>query len=329
MTIAIVLGLVLLSGLFSGLTLGLLSLSKTELERKIALGDQRAIKIYQVRRNGSLLLTTLLLGNVAVNSVLAVFLGSIATGVVASLISTGLIVVFGEVIPMAAISRYALTVGAKTVWVVKVFQFIFFPIVWPMAKLLDITLGEELPIVWSKQELEQIVAFHEDHPGSPLDEDEERIIKGALNFSEAQAGQVMTPREKVFALELKTVLDTKIFTMIQQNGFTRIPVYALTLDVIVGILYTKQLIGLAPGTKLAEVFQQKKIFKIDPAQKLDQLLNRLVKERMHQAFVYNEKNVLLGIVTLEDIIEEILRQEIEDEYDHETADVRSLVQSKQ
>ena len=77
--------LVALSGLFSGLTLGLLGLNKTELERKIKLGDKRAKKVYKVRKNGNLLLCTLLMGNVAVNSALAIFLGSIASGVLATL----------------------------------------------------------------------------------------------------------------------------------------------------------------------------------------------------------------------------------------------------
>ena len=94
----IVIVLVLLSACFSGLTLGFFSLNLTSLERKSKLGDKRAVRIYPVRKDGNRLLCTLLLGNVAVNSAMAIFLGNIATGLVAGVVSTGLIVIFGEII---------------------------------------------------------------------------------------------------------------------------------------------------------------------------------------------------------------------------------------
>ena len=111
--------LVLLSGLFSGLTLGLLSLDTQSLARRAKRGDKAAEVIYPVREKGNLLLTTLLLGNVAVNTTLSIFLGSIASGLVAGITATALIVVFGEIIPQAVISRYALWFGAKTVLFTK------------------------------------------------------------------------------------------------------------------------------------------------------------------------------------------------------------------
>jgi len=113
MTYLIVVFLVLFSALFSGLTLGFFSLNKDDLERKAELGDKQAKKVYKIRKNGNLLLCTLLIGNVAVNSTLSIFLGSLASGFMAGLIATALIVVFGEIIPQAAFSRYALTLGAQ------------------------------------------------------------------------------------------------------------------------------------------------------------------------------------------------------------------------
>ena len=116
--------LVLLSGAFSGLTLGFFSLNLTSLERKMKLGDKRAKKVYPIRKNGNLLLCTLLLGNVAVNSTMAIFLGTIASGVIAGIVSTALIVIFGEIIPQAVFSRFALTLGANTVWLVRILSLI-------------------------------------------------------------------------------------------------------------------------------------------------------------------------------------------------------------
>jgi len=182
MDYAIVIVLVSLSGLFSGLTIGLTGLDKFELERKMRLGSREAATVYSVRRRGNLLLCTLLLGNVAVNAELSVFLGSVASGPIAFLIATGLIVVFGEIIPAAACSRFALQVGAKTAWLVKVFMIVLFPVCWPLAKVLDKLLGDELPVIWSRRELREIVQQHEDSEESKLDADEEKIILGALSF---------------------------------------------------------------------------------------------------------------------------------------------------
>jgi metal transporter CNNM len=120
--------LILFSALFSGLTIGLLGLDKSELERKIKIGDKFALKIYSVRKNGNLLLVTLLLGNVLVNSILSIFLGDMFSGLVAVIASTALIVIFGEILPQAIFYRYAMKVGYYFVPLVKIFQIIFFPL---------------------------------------------------------------------------------------------------------------------------------------------------------------------------------------------------------
>ena len=136
--------LIFFSALFSGLTLGLFSLDTTELERKKELGDIRAEKVYRVRSRGNLLLVSLLLGNVAVNSIISIMLGNVAGGVFAAIAATGLIVVFGEIIPQAAFARYALELGARTAWMVEVIIILFYPIAKPMAWILDKVLGEEM-----------------------------------------------------------------------------------------------------------------------------------------------------------------------------------------
>ena len=120
--------LILFSALFSGLTIGLLGLDKSELEIKIKTGDKRALKIYSVRKNGNLLLVTLLLGNVLVNSILSVFLGDKFSGLIAVIASTALIVIFGEILPQAIFYRHAMKVGVYFVPIVKFFEIILFPV---------------------------------------------------------------------------------------------------------------------------------------------------------------------------------------------------------
>lgn len=327
MNYVVVVILVLFSGLFSGLTLGLLSLDKQELLRKISLGDKAAKKVYAVRKNGNLLLCTLLLGNVAVNSTLAIFLGGIASGVMAGIIATALIVVFGEIIPQASISRYAMAVGARTVWIVKVFIFVFFPLCYPLSWVLDKALGDEMPSVYSKGELMKIVEEHEVSRESDVDKDEYRIIRGALSFSDKKAEDVMTPRTVVYALEEDTMLDEAMLKEIQKKGFTRVPVYVDTIDSVRGLLYVKDLIGKKPGIKVGSISRTSGLLKVNEKDALDDVLNVMLQSKSHIGFVMDDFGGMSGIISLEDIIEEIFNVEIMDETD-QVEDMRKLARGK-
>jgi metal transporter CNNM len=327
MTYLIVIFLVLLSGLFSGLTLGLLSLDKNELKRKISLGNKEAKKVYPVRKRGNLLLCTLLLGNVGVNSTLAIFLGDITSGVAAGLLATGLIVVFGEIIPQATFSRYALKVGAKTAWLVKIFIIILSPICWPIAWILDKTLGEEMPTVYSKKELMKIIEEHEGSKESDVDADEERIVKGALSFGDKSVANVMTPRTVIYALDIKTKLNDKTLADIKKEGFTRVPIYENSIDNIKGVLYVKDLINIKNGIPLSKIYKKEKMLKVDGELHLDKMLNTFISSKNHIAFVHDEYGGLEGVVTLEDVLEEILRLEIVDETD-QVSDMQKKARDK-
>jgi len=322
--------LVFLSALFSGLTLGYFSLNLTALESKIKIGDKRASKIYSIRKNSNLLLCTLLLGNVTVNSVIAVLLGSIASGLIASLIATGLIFILGEIIPQAVFSRYGLRFGGMFVWLVKFFIFLFYPITAPMAYILDKVLGKEPPTMYSKQEFEEIIKHHEDSPLSEIDADEERILIGALSFSNKTAINIMTPRPVVYALNSDKIIDNLLLNEIREKGFSRIPVYFKKKDNIIGILYSKELIGYdtTKNLSISEVCLRPNLIMIDGETKLDELFNLFIKRKRHIAFVIGKFDEFKGIVTLEDVVEEILKTEIVDEADktddmQEFAKVRS------
>jgi metal transporter CNNM len=317
MDYAIVFFLVLLSACFSGLTLGFFSLNLTSLERKMKLGDKRAKKVYPIRKNGNLLLCTLLLGNVAVNSAMAIFLGNIATGLVAGLVSTSLIVVFGEIIPQAIFSRFALSLGANSVWLVRTFIFLLYPIAYPLAWGLNKALGEELGTIWSKKEIEEIIKHHEDSEDSEIDADEERIMLGALAFSDKTAEMVATPRPVVFMLDKDKVIDQPLVEQIKEKGFSRIPVFATgNKDLVEGILFSKDLLGFDfSTTKKVADYLRPEYLSVRDNMPLDKLLNHFIGTKRHMAYVFDEFGVFYGVVTLEDILEEILKVEIIDESD--------------
>jgi len=275
--------------------------------KALRLGDTSAVSSFST--------AGILRANGRVNSTSAIFLGNIASGVVAGLVATGLIVIFGEIIPQATFARYALQVGAKTAWLVKIFIFILFPICYPIAFILDKVLGDEMATIYSKKELIQIVKEHWGAKESDVDADEERIIEGALSFSDKSAEQVMTPRTVIYALDSNASLDEKLLNKIKEEGFTRIPVYENSIDNVVGILYAKDLINIKLGTKIEKLYKKGKILTVPKQQKLDQVLNMFIKSKVHLALVKNEYHGLEGVVALEDVIEEILEREIVDETD--------------
>lgn len=309
--------LVALSGLFSGLTLGLLSLDTQTLRRRAKHGNADAKAIYPVRRRGNLLLTTLLLGNVAVNTTLSIFLGNIASGLVGGIMATALIVIFGEIVPQAVISRYALWFGARTLWFTRIAIFIMYPIAWPISRLLDYFLGSELPTTYSHKELMDIISEHEDSEHSEIDADEERIMHGALQFSHRKVREVMTPADLVVMYDENQRLTDAFFEEVNEHGYSRLPVYSGNQNNVVGMLYVKDLIvedDNIPIRETEEAFDTN-FLTVRGAELLDSVLGKMLKSRQHLAIVRNKNDRFLGVISLEDIIEEIIQQEIIDEDD--------------
>jgi len=319
--------LVTFSALFSGLTLGLMGLETQGLKRKAELGNRKAAKIYSIREDGNLLLCTLLLGNVAVNAALSIFLGSIASGLVAGIIATSLIVIFGEILPQATFSRYALEVGVKTVWLVRLIIGLLFIFTWPLARLLDRALGKELPTVYSKRELVKIIEEHEDSQDSKVDEDEEKIVRGALTFSEKSVMDVMTPRTVVTALERNRKLDDAVIADLIESGKSRIPVYDTSIDSVYGILFLRNLIGVDYKDKPAGEFADTNFYTVKDEQKLDEVFNLFIKSKHHLFIVKDRFGGMEGVISIEDILEEIIGTEIVDEFDvHE--DMRAIAEKR-
>ncbi len=308
--------LIFLAALFSGLNLGLMSLDASQLKRKAELGNLDAAKVYRIRVQGNLLLVTLLTGNVAVISALSIVLDSVFHGVIAGVLTTALITIFGEIIPQALLSRYALRIGAKLSGLVQFFMYLLYPVCAPVAWVLDKALGDELPTVYSKRELTRLIEDHRNVAGANIDGDEVRIARGALSFGDRTISEVMTPRSVAHMVADNLVLDERAVKRLKQSGFSRIPVYkADKPDDIIGILYVKDLIGLVPGKKTAGQLARPKVFFVNLDDTLDDTLNAFLKTRSHLFIAIDEQASMQGIVTIEDVVEEIIDREIADEFD--------------
>ncbi len=318
---AISLLLISLSALFSGLTLGYFTLNTQNLKRQAKLGNHEALRILPIREKGNHLLTTLLLGNVAVNAVLSVYLSSIASGVVAAASATVLIFLFGEIIPQAVLSRHAMRFGSIAAPFVRLIMFLTAPVTFPIAWILDKALGAEMPSVYSKHEIMEIVSEHEDSEHSPIDEDEERIIHGALQFSHTTVREVMTPAQKVQMFEKNQILNDMLFEEITDLGFSRYPIYSGKRENIIGILFAKDLLIEEDNIAIKETAEalETDFLVARPGEMLDTVLARMLKKRKHMCIVMNRREIFIGVITLEDIIEEIIQQEITDEDDEDSA----------
>jgi len=324
--ILVIIVLLSFSALTSGLNLGLLSLSTHELKRKIELGNTDAAKVYPLRKKGNQLLVTLLLGNVLVNSMLAIFLGDLTNGLIAVIVSTALITLLGEIIPQAVFSRYALPLGAKCAFIVEKIMFVFSPIARPLSMLLDKALGAELPPIFTKDELVKIVAEHSQSEDSDVRQDELRIVEHALNFGDKIIKDVMTPRKVIKFVKDTDSLSPKLLDDLHKTGFSRFPVRGSSDDEIVGTLYSHDLVEIKDKAKVKDAMD-KKVYFVNDSEKLDHVLNAFFKTKHHMFVAVNEFSEVVGIITIEDIIEEILGKQIVDEFD-QYEDMRAVALKK-
>jgi len=327
--IILIILLIAFSALFSGLTLGLMGLDKTGLE--IVMGGDDAVNaaaakvIYPVRKNGNLLLCTLLLGNVAVNALLSILLADKAGGAVGFITSTFLIVIFGEIAPQAICSRYALQIGSKTVPLVKVIMFLIYPVAKPLAFVLDKALGEELATTYSGAEMLKLLQIHVQE--EVLDKDTAVVMTGALKYKDMTVREVMTPLKNTFMLSVDERLSFETIATIFKTGYSRIPIFEVSKNNVIGLLFVKDLIFIDPSDEtpirnFVQIFGRD-LHVVWPVDKLGDVLRELRTGRSHMALVRDVVSdgetdpyyEIQGIVTLEDIVEEIIGGEIVDETD--------------
>ncbi|KAI8116429.1 Metal transporter CNNM2 [Lucilia cuprina] len=329
-SIIIILVCLCFSALFSGLNLGLMALDRTELKILRNTGSDKereyAKKIQPVRDQGNYLLCSILLGNVLVNSTFTILLDGLTSGLIAVVFSTIAIVIFGEITPQAICSRHGLAVGAKTILITKMIMIITFPLSYPTSKILDVLLGEEIGNVYNRERLKELVKVTTGI--NDLDKNEVNIISGALELRKKTVADVMTHIDDAFMLPLDATLDFETVSEIMKSGFSRIPVYEGDRKNIVTLLYIKDLAFVDPddNTPLRTLceFYQNPVHFVFEDYTLDVMFNQFKDGTIgHLAFVHRVNNEgdgdpfyeTIGLVTLEDVIEELIQAEIVDETD--------------
>ncbi len=289
-------------------------------------------KINKLLRHPEKLLATILVANNFINISIVILASYIAasllTGVnetvrflVEVVLITAVILFFGEILPKVFATQNDLGFAKKTAPLLSFFQKIFSVLVVPMTKITD-KLEKHLSVenqLFSRDDLSKVLEMTEDE----ATREEKRILTGILEFGNTEAKQIMKPRMDIFAVSDDEDLQS-VIKKIQEKGYSRIPVYHGDLDHIKGILFAKDLIPYLDRPDFDWTRLIRPAFFVPENIKLDDLLKEFQKKRMHLAIVVDEYGGTSGLITLEDVIEEVLGEEIRDEHDKETLPFRKV-----
>lgn len=310
--------LVLVSAVCSGLNIAVMSLDPSDLKRKAKLGNKAAKSILPLRQNAHLTLASILLTNVAAVSATSLVLDQRMEGWMAGLLATLLIVVFGEIMPQALFSKNPLAWTSAFAPLLKFMIFITYILSKPLQLLLDALFPHENSSLQSRHELGLLITEHLSNETSELDEDEVEIMRGALSLSEKRVRDIMTDVRHTYWLTPDTELTGEKIDEIKEHGFSRIPIFDDKLTRCYGLLLMKDLIDIDFDEHLYKVSE----LKLHPTKivgsmtALDTMFRKFIGARSHLIPIEREDQIV-GIVTIEDLLEEIIGHEIEDETDHQ------------
>lgn len=313
-----------LSAVCSGLNVALMSLEVADLERKAKLGNRDARRVLGLRKNSHLSLAAILLTNVAAVSATSLVLESVAGGIIAGIAATLLIVIFGEIFPQALFARRALMFTSLLSPILRLMIACTYPVSKPLQLLLDKLFGHEPQELDTRHELGLMITEHLGDNNSELDEDEVEIIRGALQLSEKQVHRIMTPIRNAYWLTPETVVDAGKIDDIKSRGWSRIPVFNKQLTACYGLLIMKTVVDIDFNSHGHTVHD----LPLHPTQlvgsktALDTLFRRFITSGVH-LFPVEKDNRIVGIVTIEDLLEEIVGHEIEDETDRKRPKLRA------
>ena len=330
----VVLVLLVCSALISGTEVAFFYLQLKSLEEDDQSSDIALQRVITLLKNPKRLLATILVANnfinIAIVLVFAVlsdsFLGEIENPILMLIIEvgiiTGLILIFGEILPKVYANRNALQFSKRMSLVISILdRYLLFWITYPMSKtttFLEKRLGDQKN-QFSVDKLSQALELTGDHETTS---DEQRILEGIVNFGNTDTREVMCPRMDMFALSDELTLE-EILPVILEQGFSRIPVFQEKKDNIKGILYTKDLLPNLDNPNFVWQDILKPPIYVPENKKLDDLLKEFQQKKIHLAIVVDEYGGTSGLISLEDIMEEIVG-DISDEFDEESLSYSKL-----
>jgi CBS domain containing-hemolysin-like protein len=311
------------SGIFSGSETALVALSISRAEGLVREGRRGAQALYQLKKDPSRMLTTILIGNNLVNiaaSVLATVLatemfGSAGPGIAVGVL-TIFILVFGEITPKSLATRYSETISLMIAPFLLAFMRLIYPLVWMFGCFTtwvhQLARAQGDPVV-TQSELISMLG-HGEKEGT-IARREREIIERVFAFNDLKARDVMTPRDEIFALEgSQSIADA--LPQVLAGSVSRIPLFDKHRDNIHKVVYLRDLLDAVAHDRMQarlDAIAHEPLF-VPQYQKIDELFSELRSRKLHSAIVVDEYGTVRGIVTLEDLLEELVG-EIYDESD--------------
>jgi len=318
--------LLLLSAVFSGLSIGIMMLNRHELKSKAQQGNQAAKIVYPIRALGRQLMVTLLIGNVIANAGIIALLDLRINGLVAVALTTIIVVMFGEILPMAYFYKHSLKLTAKLAPGLKYLIVILSPVARPLGRVLDKRIGNEESSIYTKKELQKILEDYKPSQYSDIEEDEIQIVRHALSFGDKQVREIMTPRRVVVTVSADEAIGPILIDELHKSGHSRFPVFNDEKSQnFIGTLYLHDLIGKQDGGTVKKKMHPE-VYYVHEEQPLDHALKAFLKTNHHLLVVVNTFEEFVGVVSFEDVMEEIIGKQIVDEFDQH-ADLRAVAKS--
>lgn len=322
-----------LSAFFSSAETAFFSLTQSVIAELKQAKDVRSKRVARLLEQPKELLITILSGNALVNVAMAVIAAFLAlricqiTGFPQSvaltievLLITGVILILGEITPKIVALKHAQAWALWTAFPIDLIRRILFP----LTKFLHVLSGgvsrafgvERRRLSISEYEIKTLVEVSEEH--GALEEDEMEMIQGIFEISETTVKEIMVPRVDIACLPI-TANAQDVIRLVKEKGHSRIPIYNENLDTIAGVIHVKDLLPYLDNgdyqVELAHVIRE--IIFVPEGKKIDDLLRQFQQDKAHMAVVVDEYGGTAGLVTLEDVLEEIVG-EIQDEYDRES-----------
>lgn len=336
LTLAIVI-LIMLSAFFSATETAFSSLNKIKIKNLASEGNKRAVRVMKLESNFDSFISTILIGNNIVNitatTLATILFGKlIANASVANTVSTVVmtvgVLIFGEISPKTVAKKSPEHFAMITSGAIQIVCYILFPLTWLFGlwqKLINRIFKKKGDDNITDDELITIV--DEAQTGGNIDEYEGDLIRSAIEFDDLTVVDILTPRVDVRAVKQGTDMQA-VIKVFRETGFSRLPVYKDTIDNIVGVLNEKDFYNAyLSGAKSINSVVSSNIIYATPFEKISILLRKLQREKTHIAIVVDEFGGTMGIVTLEDILEELVG-DIWDEHDRVVETFKKVDENK-
>ena len=322
--------LVALSAYFSASETAFSTVNRIRLKKLAKEGNKKASRALKIADRFDSAISTILIGNNIVNIASA----SIATVVfvrflgdkgvtISTVVMTVVVLIFGEISPKSLAKQNAESFAMLAAPLLRVFLVVFKPLNWlflQWKKLLNRVVRPRADTGMTGEELKVMV--DEVQSGGSIDEHEGELIRSAIEFNDLDVEDILTPRVQVVAVEERDTLE-EISDKFLQNGYSRMLVYRHTIDTLLGVIHEKDFYTLLHegGMDLSAIIQE--VPCVPTGMKISALLRQLQRDKAHLAAVVDEFGGTCGIVTMEDILEELVG-EIWDEHDDVVEDIRPL-----